>query len=176
MATAILNGFGVFGDEVFSSTDLNRRSGEVLNHAREHPITISRNGEQFALLRREQAAKLFRTVNRISIAVDLLSEANAVISGERTSEPFSWLEIYEKDDLQKLCSEVLSATRRAAAIGDWGQVEALIHEWYESALVAKNGMLDAAMYAEEAEEIPLPHPDQVLQSKENEPELVCPKG
>ena len=179
MATATLNGPGVFGDEVFTSTDLNRRSGEVLNHAREHPITISRNNEQFALLRREQAAKLFRAVNRILAVVEVLSAANAAIQGSAPSEPLGWLAIYDKDDLQRLCSEVLEATRKAAACtGDWDAVVALIHEWHESALVAQGGVLDSVMYTQESDEQPLPHPDDALRLiTDTQQEPAChPKG
>jgi hypothetical protein len=162
MATAMWDGLGIFGDEVFTSTDLNRRSGEVLNHAREHPITISRNNEQFALLRREQAARLFGMANRITAVVELLSAVHSTIAGGKPSEPLGWLSIYDMDDLQKLFSEVLEATRKAATgICDWDNVAALIHEWHESALVAKDGVLDAAIL-EESDEQPLPHPEQVL--------------
>jgi hypothetical protein len=176
MATAefALRGLSVFGDEVFTSTDLNRRSGEVLNHAREHPITISRNNEQFALLRREHVARLFRTVNRVSMAVEIMSEAQGILSGGHASMPFSWLEIFDKDDLQRLCSEILTATRKATmGIVDWGEVEATIHEWRESALVAKSGTLDAAMFMEEADESPLPNPSAVLQSEEPDSDSAC---
>jgi hypothetical protein len=173
MGSATLDSFGVFGDEVYTSTDLNRRSGEVLNHAREHPVTISRNNEQFALLRREQAAKLVRTVNHISGAMGVLSAAHAAISGGIPA--LEWLQVFEKDDLQKLCSEVVSVAHRAS-LGqtDWSLVDAVIHEWRESALVAQSGVLDAAMYSEASDETPLPHPDQV-QPREKEPELACPK-
>ncbi len=154
MASVALNSFGVFGDEVYSSTDLNRRSGEVLNHAREHPVTISRNNELFALLRRDHAAKLVRSVN--------------------TMHQVPWLKIYEKDDLQKLCSEVLNTARTASdGLCDWKEVEAIIHEWKESALVASSGVLDAAMYAEPPDETPLPEPEQLSKTAEDAPEPAC---
>jgi hypothetical protein len=172
MASVALNSFGVFGDEVYSSTDLNRRSGEVLNHAREHPVTISRNNELFALLRRDHAAKLVRSVNTMHQVFELLSEAHRAISGEPTSIP--WLKIYEKDDLQKLCSEVLNTARTASdGLCDWKEVEAIIHEWKESALVASSGVLDAAMYAEPPDETPLPEPEQLSKTAEDAPEPAC---
>jgi prevent-host-death family protein len=160
MAEATLNSFGVFGDEVYTSTDLNRRAGEVLNRAREHPVTISRNNEQFALFPREQAAKLVRTVNRIGVAVELLGAIHDALSGGTPS--ISWVRMFEKDDLEKLFAEVLSATRDAS-IGrcDWDHVAAVIHEWQESALVAKSGVLDTPMHSEFSDESPLPHPAQV---------------
>jgi hypothetical protein len=176
-ATATLNGFGVFSDEVYTSTDLNRRAGEVLNHAREHPVTISRNNEQFALLKREQAARLVRLVDRTSAILTLLSEVHAVIHGDNPSPPFAWLIIFEKDDLQKLCSEVLGAVGKAAGgIRDWDEVAGVIHEWRESAIVAKSGVLDHAMFHEEADEVPLPDPREISDSKDSESATCLIKG
>lgn len=173
MASATLNGFGVFGDEVYTSTDLNRRSGEVLNHARERPVTISRNNEQFALLRREIAAKLVNSMTKVQGVMRVLVAADAAVSG-RDVDPFvSWLKVYEKDDLQKLCSEVLEATSMAVSgDADWNYVDAVIHEWRQSALVAKSGLLDAMMYSEESDETALPSPKDVLSSA-SESEVAC---
>ena len=156
---------GLFSDEVFTATDLNRRAGTVLDHARNRPVTISRNDEQFALLRREEAGKWLRTVTRMSRALALLSEAHVTMSGETPSPQFAWLKIYDKEDLFKLTSELLGAVRNAT-LGetDWDIVDATIHEWHESALVARTGVLDHAIYDEDPEETPLPHPSEVLAS------------
>jgi len=172
MASVALNGLEVFGDKVYSSTDLNRRSGEVLNHAREHPVTISRNNEQFALLRREQAAKLVRTVSRINSVFELLSEAHEAMYGGNPC--IGWLKVFDRDDLQKLSSEILIAARNASkGQSEWREVDALIHEWRESALVAKTGVLDAAMSNDESDETSLPHPDEVVKPAEKEAEEEC---
>jgi hypothetical protein len=67
----------------------------------------------------------------------------------------------------KLCSEILTATRKATmGMVDWGEVEATIDGWHESALVANSGTLDALMFTEEAYESPLPNPSAVLLSAE----------
>jgi hypothetical protein len=166
---------GVFSDEVFTATELNRRGGAILDHARRRPVTISRNNEQFALLPREYAARLVGTVTRIVRAVAVLSEANAALAGAQVSEPFQWLRAYEKDDLQKLVAEVLQATRKAASSeSDWDEVEAVIHEWRESAMVAQSGVLDAAMHLEPSEEVPLENPEEVLRSIAQNEETECP--
>jgi len=176
MATTALNGFGVFGDEVYTSTDLNRRSGEVLNHARERPVTISRNNEQFALLRRDQAAKLIRTANGIGAVVEVLSALQAAMTGGEPPVQLKWIKVFDKDDQQKFCSELLSITREAALNHcDWALVDALIHEWRESGLVAQNGVLDNAMFNTEVDETPLPHPDEIVESTERAVEEECPK-
>jgi hypothetical protein len=137
-------------------------------------VTISRNNEQFALLRRDQAAQLVRAVNVIHVAIEALSAVHSAIGGESPTGGMSWLKIYEKDDLQRLCSELLEVTRSASVgSGDWGQVETVIHEWRESAIVAMSGVIDAAMFNDQAEESPLPHPDEVLESKKDGASGVC---
>lgn len=169
----VLNGFGVFADDVYTSTDLNRRSGEVLNHARTRPVTISRNNEQFALLKREQAARLVKVVNRVGIAVELLSEVNAALAGNTPSDEFSWLPIYDKDDLGKLFTEVLSAIKQAAmGHTDWDDVDALIYQWRESALVAQSGVLDSAVYSG-SDEVPLPSPEQTASGSTENVRAAC---
>jgi hypothetical protein len=171
-----LREFGVFGDEIYTSTDLNRRSGEVLDRACMRPVTISRNNERFALLRREQAAGLFEAVHVLDKIVELLSEAKAAMAGEPPSASFSWLTIFDKDDLGKLCSEVLNETR-SAFLGrtSWDTIESTIHEWHESATVAKSGIIDHVMYKETAEETLLPHPNRVIDSAPVACETACPK-
>lgn len=170
----------LFSDEVFTSTELNRHVGTILDHARRRPVTISRNNELFALLRREQAAKLVGTVNRIIRAVSVLSAARTAITGGQIPEPFRWLEVYEKDDLEKLVTEVLSAMLSAASCeSDWDDVEVLIHEWRESALAARSGVLDSAMYNEPSEEVPLEHPEEILRCTargDTETECLTKKG
>ncbi len=87
MATTTME--GVFSDEVFTTTELNRHAGALLDRARNTPVTISRNNEQFALLPREQAAKLYFTLNRMRSALALLAEAhNAGISTEPCTTNF----------------------------------------------------------------------------------------
>ena len=113
-ATLAINNPGVFTDEVYTSTDLSRRASEVLNRARMCPVTISRNGEQFALLRREQAAELFSALAIMKSVVIFLSELRAELAGNPVSEPFAWLNAFEKDDLEKLSLEVSTAMQRAA--------------------------------------------------------------
>lgn len=155
---------GLFSDDVFTATELNRRGGAILDRARRGPVTISRNNEQFALLRRDQAAKLVGTVNRIFRSVALLSEVHTALEGGQASDAFKWLAVYEKDDLQKLFREVLAETRKAAAgERDWDDVDALIHEWRESAAIAESGVLETAM-VEPSDEQPLEDPEEVLRS------------
>lgn len=168
----LLSGFDAFGDEVFTSTELNRRAGEVLNHAREHPVTISRNNELFALLRREEVAKLVQAASKASAAVAVVSEAYALCAGGAVSIPYSWLTAFEPDDLRRLSTEVLTAIRQAfSGNADWSELDAVIHEWKQSALAAQSGVLDEAL-REVACETPLQDPDNLNKTEPGRGE--CP--
>jgi len=150
----------VFADDVFTSTDLNRRAAEVLNSARTRPVTISRNNEQFALLRRDQAAALMQAARAIGITAGLLRDAGRLLAGEPVD---SWLRGFGPEDLRTFSDELLAATSAVAAKltsgerADWEDVLAIIHEWHESALVAQSGTLEASLN-ESSDEIPLADP------------------
>jgi prevent-host-death family protein len=167
MATATLAGsLGLFEDQMYSSTDLNRRAGEVLNHARKGPVTISRNGEQFALLRREQAANLVKAVLQFGPTLDLLTGALAVVEQKEPPAAFGWLKAFDTDDLRKMVGEVLAASIIALRdTGDWDAVNAIIHQWHESGLVAMSGILDEAMQTPDDGSLePLPDPRTLVDS------------
>ena len=158
--------FGLFGDEVYSSTDLNRRSAEVLDHARKGPVTISRNGEQFALFKREQAADLVRAALQFGPTLELVAGTLAVIEKREPPSSFAWLKAFDTDDLRKMIGEVLVASIAALhKSGDWDGVTAIIHEWHESALVALSGVFEDAMNSPE-EEVPLPDPSLMAKAEQ----------
>jgi hypothetical protein len=162
MATPVLDQFGLFGDEVYSSTDLNRRSAEVLDHARKGPVTISRNGEQFALFKREQAAGLVRAALQFGPTLDLMEGALSVVESKKPVAALAWLNAFGRDDIRKMVREVLVTSISALReTGDWQAVNDVIHEWHESALVAMSGVLAEAMESP-AEETPLPDPRSLV--------------
>lgn len=153
-----LNRSSLFSDEVFSSTDLNRRAGEVLDHASKGPVTISRNREMFALLPRESVAELVKAVGQFGPTLDLLDAALSAIEGREPPSPFTWLKAFGTDDIRKMIREVLAASASALReTGDWEAVSAIVHEWRESALVATSGVLEKAI-ASPANESPSPDP------------------
>jgi len=164
MASATLSSFnGVFGDSVFSSTDLNRRSGEVLDKARRGPVTISRNKEQFALFRRDQAAELVRAALQFGPTLELLQSALSVVERKAPNPSFEWLRAFEVEDIRRMVGEVLVASIKALReSGDWDEVTAVIHEWHESALIAHSEILDESLKAER-EEVTLTDPLSILQ-------------
>jgi hypothetical protein len=153
-----LSEFGLFADEVYSSTDLNRRAGEVLDHARKRPVTISRNKELFALLKREHAARLIKTSLQFEPTLDLVAGVLNVVEGKEPPASLVWLKAFDTDELREMIREILVASVAALHdAGDWDSVNAIMHEWRESALVASSGVLEEAMTSS-ADESPLPDP------------------
>lgn len=160
MATSALTikDLWLFQDEVFSSTDLNRRAGEVLDHAAKHPVTISRNKEQFALLKREHAARLIKAAQQFEPTLELIAGGLSAVEGKELPTSLAWMRAFDPDDLRKMIREIVVASIDALQeTGDWDSVNAIIHEWHESALVVTSGVLDEAMKSP-ADESPLPDP------------------
>lgn len=150
--------FGLFADEVYSSTDLNRHAGEVLDHARNRPVTISRNKEQFALLKREHAANLIKTSLQVGPTLDLVVGALSVMEGKELPASMAWLKAFDTNELRQMIREVMVASVTALReTGDWDSVNSIIHEWHESALVIMSGILGQAMNSP-ADDAALPDP------------------
>jgi len=61
----VLGNFGnIYSDELITATELNRQSGRVLDKALEPPVTITRNDQSFALLRREEVTFLVKAATQ----------------------------------------------------------------------------------------------------------------
>jgi hypothetical protein len=164
MASITLIEFGLFADEVYSSTDLNRRAGEVLDHARKRPVTISRNKELFALLKREHAAKLIKASRQFEPTLEMVVGVLNVVEGQEPPASLAWLKAFDAAELRDMIREVLAASVAALhETGDWDSVNAIVHEWRESALAAISGVLDGAMKSL-ADEAPLPDPRSFVEA------------
>lgn len=137
---------GLFSDEVFTSTDLNRRSAEVLNRARQGPVTIARTNELFALLRREDAAQLVRAASELGKAIRVFNALAKAQSGSVVPEPFGWIGDLCEADRNSFLLELTDTLSRANN-GDcsWEEVDAVIHEWHSSAMVIRSGILKNAI-------------------------------
>jgi len=156
--TVGIEDFGLFSDEVYTSTDLNRHDGEVLDHARTRPITISRNREQFALLKRDHVAKLIQALLQFGPTLKLVQGAWCAVEGKEIPSDVAWIKAFDNDDIRKMVGQVIEASVTALHdTGDWDKVGAIIHEWHESALVTMSGILDEALRSQ-ANESPLPDP------------------
>ena len=102
-------------------------------------------------------------IRAVSVATDALIQINAV---ETSSEPlnprYSWLRVYERDDLGRFSSELLETAQQVLAQDSpFETVATLIHEWKESALAVASGVLDEGMHHEGNQEIELPHPSSM---------------
>src|ERR1039457_5868224 len=123
----------VFGDEIFTATDLNRRAGHVLDEATNRPVTITRNDEAFALLNRKDASRMVEAASNARLMVDLVT-AISTYSLANTRIPvghaFEWLNAFDIDEVRTLLAEVHVSFRRAAdAEISWDNFEAVLHEW-----------------------------------------------
>jgi len=150
----------VFDDVIVSATTLNRRSGEVLDLAWEKCVTIMRNEQSFALLRREQAAGMIVQLHRAQQILDLFHAIDRIRSGAALdpADEFEWLTAFALDDLKDMADEVYAAYTRAQR----GEIppeeaDAVIHEWQESAWAARSPNVGMAFEAA-ADEAPLTEP------------------
>lgn len=150
---------GMFNDVVFTATELNRNNSAVLNQARKRPVTISRNNEQFALMMRDQAASLVRAVVCFQETIEVLRGAVVAIRGETPNPAVAWLSAFDKEDLSTFLDELLPVAERASTIADsegWDEVDAIIHEWHETALAIRSGTLEEALSSrQETEALPV---------------------
>jgi len=151
----------VFGDEIFTATDLNRRAGHVLDEAANRPVTITRNDEAFALLNRKCASRMVEAASNGRLMVDLVTALSTYsLANEQIpiGHAFEWLNAFDTDELKALLSEVHLSFRRAAdAEISWDDFEAVVHEWHESAIAARSAVLASAFSAPN-EEVPLTQP------------------
>lgn len=157
----------IYSDELVSATELNRQPGHVLDMAFQRPITITRNDQAFALLRREDAARM---ANASAHAEVLFNLAGAIYSlgtsrGLDSQHSYSWLKVLDEEEIEQLFTEIHEAFGKALAGEDsWDNFEAVLHEWHESALAIMCEEL-AEAFAAKADEIPLTEPPVVALSE-----------
>lgn len=146
----------IYSDELITATELNRQPGRVLDKALEHPVTITRNDQSFALLRRENVAAFVKAAQGSKEIVELLSTAFRLLLKQKIGieHPYSWLLVFDSDELNELIDEVTQAYRLVDLYEKaWDELDAIIHEWYESALAISNPELKAAFSQNLDEEI-----------------------
>jgi hypothetical protein len=158
MSLAFLN--NAYSDELISATELNRQSGRILDKAAERPVTITRNDQSFALLRREDMACLVKGIRQSNTIVEILLTALSLLRGNDISSenPYAWLKVFDSDEIQNLIDEVMKAFRLTTVSDNaWDLVDSIIHEWHESAIAISSPELAAALN-DETDEIPLTRP------------------
>lgn len=151
----------IFGDEIFTATDLNRRAGHVLDEATNRPVTITRNDEAFALLNRKDASRMVEAASNARLMVDLVTSISTYrLSGAQIpiEHVFEWLNAFDIEELRTLLAEAHMSYRRAGdAEISWDDFEAVLHEWRESAIAIRSEALSAA-FSGPSEEVPLSPP------------------
>lgn len=150
----------IFSDDLVSATELNRQSGSILDKAAERPITITRNDQHFVLLRREEAACQVKRAVYSETVFELLNTAFTLIaSGNIGSEhPYGWINVFDSDELKIFVREVVEAYRTVTSGKEnWDYLDAVIHEWHESAIAINSPELMEA-WNSDYEEVPLTSP------------------
>ncbi len=152
----------IYSDELITATELNRQPGRILDKALENPVTITRNDRSFALLRRENVALFVKAAQRSKEIVELLNTAFRLLLKQKigSEHPYGWLRVFDSDELNEFIDEVISAYRVVdLSEKAWDELDAIIHEWHESALAISNPQLEAAFTQNhEVEEIVLSKP------------------
>lgn len=142
----------ILQDEVIRATDLNRASGEVLTKASRNPVTIVRNDEVFALMRRDLAATWRKEA---SYAVHLAEIVwNALTHPANIGPEFAWISGFNDEDRAQMARELMDLYRKATRDGTWDDLDAAIHEWSESGWGALSPELKEAFEGPD-ERIPL---------------------
>ena len=150
----------IYSDELITATELNRQPGRVLDKALERPVTITRNDQSFALLRREEVSFLVKAATQSKAVFEALTVAFSLLLGKEIGfeHPYGWLSVFEEDDLQDFIKELSKAFRLIdSSTTAWEIIDAIIHEWHESAVAAASLEL-ADAFSAETDEVPLKPP------------------
>lgn len=150
----------IYSDEIITATELNRQPGRILDKALERPITITRNDQSFALLRREEVTFLVKTATQSKTIFELLTVAFCLLMGKEIGfeNPYGWLRVFDAEELQDFIKEVSEAFRLIDSSNHaWDMIDAIIHEWHESAIAIASPEL-AAAFSDETDEVPLTKP------------------
>lgn len=150
----------IYSDELITATELNRQPGRVLDKALERPVTITRNDQSFALLRREEVTSLVKAATQSKAVFEVLTVAFSLLLGKEIGfeHPYGWLSVFEEDDLQEFIKELSEAFRLIdSSTTAWEMINAIIHEWHESAIAIASPEL-AAAFSAETDEVPLTKP------------------
>jgi hypothetical protein len=148
----------LFQDEIVTATELNRHAGQILEKALLKPLTIMRNDEAFALVRRSTAAHWVEAARHAETLVDLYSIVVALGGGEiAVEDPYRWVSAFDRDQFLEMTSELKRAFRGASVGGNWDQFVAVLHEWEESGWAALSTELEEAL-GSKSEEVTLTVP------------------
>ena len=136
----------LYSDCLFSSSDLNRRAGYVLDTALTTPVTITRNNDSFALVKRDVMTIMAKGIEQMNNITQLVNVAYRLSDGQdiETNHQFKWIEEFDSEERSELVNEVYQALELAKSTDDWDEVAAVIHEWRESAVAIASDELTEA--------------------------------
>lgn len=136
----------IFGDRLVTSSELNRRSGQILDTALKTPVTITRNNDSFALLRRELMTNMAKGIEQMDNVTQLVNVVYRLTNGQEieSTNRFKWVEEFDSEERSELVNEVYSALELAKSTNDWDEVRDIIHEWRESAIAIASDELSEA--------------------------------
>ena len=135
----------IFSDAIVTAKELNRQPGRILDLALESPVTITRNSETFALMPREDVTSLIQSAKVARLVVEATTIAHQLIRGKKVSvdHPYAWLMDFDRDDIEDFAESITSTFYRFSGSPEaWDEVDAVIFEWHESALINASGVLD----------------------------------
>ena len=138
----------IFSDAIVTAKELNRQPGRILDLALEGPVTITRNSEAFALLPRENVMLLIQAAKVARLAFEVTNIAFRVMEGETLPKEhlYAWMMKFDRDELKDFLESVTSTFHQfAGQPGAWDEVDAMVYEWHESALVIESGVLDGLL-------------------------------
>jgi len=137
---------GIFNDSIFTSSELNRRSGYVLDKASEKPVTITRNNDSFALVNRELMANMAMGIEQANKVIQLVNVVFRLTLEQKieSANEYKWVEEFDSEERVELVDELYEALNQAQATNDWEEVAAVIYEWRESAIAIASEELDEA--------------------------------
>jgi hypothetical protein len=154
-----------YQEEIIPATMLNRQSGTVLDKAAEHPITITRKDQYFALLPRENMTYLVKGVKQSKNVFEIFSVAFRLLRQQEISHenPYAWLKVFTVDDIQNLINELSDAFHlpESSSVNAWDLIESIIYEWHESSIAISSPYL-ATAFNDETDEILLTEPSSLV--------------
>lgn len=122
---------------VVKPTDLNRRSGEILERAARYPVLVSRGENSLVLARHDLVSRLSDSQAHADLLDDLLGYVMRRQGGEKVDVggQFDWLSAFGDAELDEFVRE-LRATMRDVQMGkvEPETIDSVIHEWHESAI------------------------------------------
>lgn len=114
-------------------------------------------------INRENVASFVKAAQHSREIVKIITTAFRLLLKQKigTEHPYSWLGVFDEDELNEFIDEVMLVYRSIDLHEKaWDELEAIIHEWQESALAIANPDLEAAFSQKsgELEEVSLSEP------------------